>query len=712
MRRRELWGFVLVACAVGHTVAQSCPGNTSPECAPAAWVTTAHTLSGVSGWSLVRFLPAGAATWHYATDDLAGAPAYTTAQSGNGGWSVVFPEFDELFISSADFSKWVHFPQSSIASDFGTQERFVYSASSVAYPDAFVMYNRGPVNTSDPVIACVKDSAGTALNDNVYVEASSAEFDPGKGSLVFVRTRPLCERRGEAETVTGMRDWLQIKHLPRRSSGQIGGVAGNTFSVVNGVDGTFSVGTRPSTLLSSNPEWALPFVPGPLSAGSMDYYFFMFRRSELNANDPDVWVVYTRAQLMIKTTVGSLIVPWRTDEPSRTSKVGIYHNRVSHHVGDPLMDSGQTIMYQENSESQWGGRNGYSLAVFHKRSPFAGTPTVCCAAGSYASDGACTACPQNGTSREGAQAASDCFVPVTCPSNAQETADGRACVCDAGTQANNSQCAACANGKYATGDGVACADAPEHGFVADASSYLCNAGYSDPLVAHACSACAADTYKEGAGNSPALCLACKDDSASAEASISAASCECEAGYSGGASALDSCSACEKGTYKAAASNAQCARCPEGSTTAGDQATGEAQCVAAAGHTQAGAAFPACAIGTYKAQEGAGACEPCAAHETTKRTGATSSAECECVAPAYVRVDEVCGCAPGFLYVSASQTCEACPAGSFCQNEPFCKTGTQAEPWRRQLRRRVPRTPARTQALSRGPRARASLALLD
>ena len=42
---------------------------------------------------------------------------------------------------------------------------------------------------------------------------SSSFYD---GSMVFVRTRAPCELRGEAEALTGMRDWMQIKHLPAR----------------------------------------------------------------------------------------------------------------------------------------------------------------------------------------------------------------------------------------------------------------------------------------------------------------------------------------------------------------------------------------------------------------------------------------------------------------------------------------------------------------
>ena len=105
-RRAAILGILtaLIAVASAQTAAQI-----------ETWIASATALSQVSGWSLVRYLPAAATSWHFATDDLKGTEAYTTAESGNGGWSVVFPEFDEFFISSADFSKWVHFPQLSIA---------------------------------------------------------------------------------------------------------------------------------------------------------------------------------------------------------------------------------------------------------------------------------------------------------------------------------------------------------------------------------------------------------------------------------------------------------------------------------------------------------------------------------------------------------------------------------------------------------------------
>ena len=79
------------------------PAVPAPLCAPAAWTASATTLTGVSGWSLVRYLPEAATTWHFAMDNLTGTQAYTTAQSCNGRWSVVVPAgFDKYFIMSAD----------------------------------------------------------------------------------------------------------------------------------------------------------------------------------------------------------------------------------------------------------------------------------------------------------------------------------------------------------------------------------------------------------------------------------------------------------------------------------------------------------------------------------------------------------------------------------------------------------------------------------
>jgi len=177
----------------------------------------------------------------------------------------------------------------------------------------------------------------------------------------------------------------------------------------------------------------------------------------------------------------------------------------------------------------------------------------------------CQTCPTGQTSLVGAQAASECFsAGVTCPSNSLKTADGSACVCNAGHEASGSLCAACASGKYTFGAGVACANPPTYAIAPDTLSFLCNAGFSLPVVANACSACAAGTFKETSGNAVAACLTCKAFSESTPGTISATGCLCVQGYAADASALDTCVECAKGKYKVASANAACVSCPAGS----------------------------------------------------------------------------------------------------------------------------------------------------
>jgi len=342
-------------------------------CTPAAWTASAEALSEVSGWSLVRYLPAAAATWHFATDNLVGTQAYTAALSTNGGWSVVFPAgFDEYFIMSADETRWVHFPRSSLATLTVSEIRLVYSASSVQYPDVFMMHNRA-AQAPDPVIACVKSTTNAAV-DTVYAEALDVKSDPAKGSLVFVRTRPPCELRGEAETLTGMRDWMQIKHIPARVHGGPNTAAfGNTFAY--GISRTVSTGTRHAGLAVTDAEWAEPFFTSVGSA--VDYYLFLFRRSEASASNRDMWLVYTNTQ-MAQETNNRLIIPYLAVTGVDTLDFGIMYNRINAAM-DPWIMGVDGTMYMENAETT--GRQAYSIAVFQTRSAHA--RSACCAAGSF-----------------------------------------------------------------------------------------------------------------------------------------------------------------------------------------------------------------------------------------------------------------------------------------------------------------------------------------
>jgi len=89
------------------------------------------------------------------------------------------------------------------------------------------------------------------------------------------------------------------------------------------------------------------------------------------------------------------------------------------------------------------------------------------------------------------------------------------------------------------------------------------------------------------------------------------------------------------------------------------------CVEALGYFNNNGLFEACAVGSFKSQEGDVACTPCSMHSTTPTVGAEALSQCLCVAPRYQKVSSACGCAPGYFYVGASQTCETCPVGLYC-----------------------------------------------
>jgi len=216
------------------------------------------------------------------------------------------------------------------------------------------------------------------------------------------------------------------------------------------------------------------------------------------------------------------------------------------------------------------------------------------------------------------------------------------------------------------GAGVACANPPANAFTPNTLSFLCNAGYSTPVVANACSACGTGKYKETSGNDVFDCLDCKQFSKSP----SAAGCLCVQGYAAQGSALDTCVECAKGKYKAASANAACMDCPAGSKTLLARAFDIVYCVANVGFHKVSGAFQACPVGSFKPQEGDVACTTCPTYTTTLAAGSVASSLCVCVAPKCQAFGSACGCAPGFRYVGASQTCEPFPAGSFC-------LGTQA-----------------------------------
>ena len=130
-----------------------------------------------------------------------------------------------------------------------------------------------------------------------------------------------------------------------------------------------------------------------------------------------------------------------------------------------------------------------------------------CAAGKYTAGAgvACTTCPVEMTSPPGATGISMCR-------------------CGPGTQGNLS-CSICPTHTYKPGTLGSCVPAPANAFTPNTVSFLCNAGYSEPVVSNACSACAAGKYKDAVGNQD--CQVCPPDSLSLAASTS---CTCNNGF--------------------------------------------------------------------------------------------------------------------------------------------------------------------------------------
>jgi len=110
---------------------------------------------------------------------------------------------DEMFICSADFSKWIHFHRTSIVmgptpGDI-SQARNMFASDLNSSPHTMHFWSR-TVNAFDPIIAnkiFVWDDA-VAHASILYMENADVNFNPGKGSLVFVRKAPLPQAGGGA----------------------------------------------------------------------------------------------------------------------------------------------------------------------------------------------------------------------------------------------------------------------------------------------------------------------------------------------------------------------------------------------------------------------------------------------------------------------------------------------------------------------------------
>jgi hypothetical protein len=169
----------------------------------------------------------------------------------------------------------------------------------------------------------------------------------------------------------------------------------------------------------------------------------------------------------------------------------------------------------------------------------------------------------------------DLFGPATCsvcPGNSSSTPGSVSltdCVCNGGyTGANGSVCSACDAGKYKDEVGPAnCTACPGNASSAPGSlsltDCLCNAGYTG-ANGSVCSACGVGEYKEEAG--PANCTACPDNKVTLNNSL--AGCvdldviaSCPAGTSGSHGL--NCTTCAAGKFTARDNSTVCDNCTAG-----------------------------------------------------------------------------------------------------------------------------------------------------
>jgi len=161
-------------------------------------------------WRLVRQNPAGSTTWHPKNDNLEGVAttyggsSYYGSRDHNGNvWSVPFNAArpgheanatyswpDEMFITNVDFTRWVYFDRVVLASNFSDNElKNVHATNFNSSPHVLRWYNRGGDNREDPWISTLDHTAGSA--NMVYGENGNVQHGPEKGSLVFVRLKPI-----------------------------------------------------------------------------------------------------------------------------------------------------------------------------------------------------------------------------------------------------------------------------------------------------------------------------------------------------------------------------------------------------------------------------------------------------------------------------------------------------------------------------------------
>jgi len=162
-------------------------------------------------WRLVRQNPVGSTTWHPTNDNLEGVDTvyggssyYGSRDHNKNVWSVPFnaprPAHvgqtsysypDEMFISNMAMTEWVYFPRTSLVVNDVEQTRLVYASNHNSSPHNLLWRNNFLAYSPMITTKDVTNIQETVFPMTVYMESSETWWGPTKGSLVFVRLKPI-----------------------------------------------------------------------------------------------------------------------------------------------------------------------------------------------------------------------------------------------------------------------------------------------------------------------------------------------------------------------------------------------------------------------------------------------------------------------------------------------------------------------------------------
>lgn len=259
------------------------------------------------------------------------------------------------------------------------------------------------------------------------------------------------------------------------------------------------------------------------------------------------------------------------------------------------------------------------------------------------------------------------------------------CVCPPGTEGEpggDVACVGCAADFYNEQYNASCVQCAVHSSHSqtksrNATDCLCDAGFTGPNSGP-CAACAAGSFKAGAGSAActlceadeyslsaaAACESCHANSSSEAGSDELADCECNAGFSGADGGP--CVLCAVGKFKDSIANEACSDCLDNSFSEFEGATSCVSCLDSSAHST-GRDRCLCNAGYTQADtvDTRPDCTPCAVNTYQPGSGETSCFECDANAhgPEASATPITCLCNAGF-FDGGVHLCESCAAGTF------------------------------------------------